>query len=324
MSWGRAVRKAVLEQVIKYKSGQKLVRFLAKDYIAGSSLEEAFESIKQYASLGRKSTFDVLGEEAKTVFASFLNREAYKKAMDNVNPNDASISVKPTSICATSEKRLLESLEDKLETILNHAQGRNMEVTLDMEDNYWTDRSLEAAQTLWNKGYDNLGIVLQSRLNRTTQDIEDLFRNTEYATDKSKIAVRACIGIYTEPEDIATNNIPEAKGRLLKNIEQLFDVGVYVEVATHDHEVIQRVKELAELNGISKDRFEFQFLKGVQNAYNIEEQLRDEGYTVRFYMPAEIKELDGVPYMARRLIANPRMIAHGIKNIFQKVWNKIK
>lgn len=60
---------------------------------------------------------------------------------------------------------------------------------------------------------------------------------------------------------------------------------------------------------------EFQFLKGVQKAYQIEKELLGKGFTVRYYMPAELKPGDGVPYMKRRLEANPGMVFVGAVNL---------
>lgn len=312
--------------------GRKLFSVLAEPYTAGHSLEEGLESIEKYRKRGARSTFDVLGEAATTLNDSNRYLNAYIEMIDKLsaryaNNDVSSISVKPTAICAVNgdlTKTLPETpLEERLKHILDHAKDKGINITLDMEDSPWTDESLEVAQSLWNQGYDNLGIVLQSRLYRTPKDIANLFRSKDYEVPKDKLRVRACIGIYTEPAEIATNSKSEAKKRLIDDVFAMYDAGIYVEVATHDHKVINKIVRRIKDKGLSTNMFEFQFLKGVQNGYNIEGQLMREGFKVRYYMPTEISEGDGMPYMKRRLIANPGMVLSALKNMGQVAFNYV-
>ena len=103
----------------------------------------------------------------------------------------------------------------------------------------------------------------------------------------------------------------------------MYDAGIYVEVATHDHGVINKIKDRIVDEQLDRNRFEFQFLKGVQNGYAVEEDLRSYGFKTRFYMPTEIKEGDGTPYMERRIIANPGMVFSAAKNMVQMAMNYV-
>ncbi len=306
----------------------KFVSFMGEDYIAGHRLREAIDCVCDYKDKGRYSTVDVLGEAAKSRNNMLRYRDAYHQLMDEINiaglKNTASVSLKPSAICFVKEHAdgiefVDSTLESRLEEMLTKAREFGVNVTLDMEDHRYIDQSLAAAQAMWDKGYDNLGIVLQSRLNRTAEDIHELFcpRKT-YAVSKSRIRVRVCIGIYDEPADIATTSKAEAKNRLYKDIVALFETGVYVEIATHDHAVIDKVVNYVRTHNISEDEFEFQFLKGVQKAYDKEAELKDRGYKVRFYMPYEIKAGDGIPYMKRRIINNPGMVLAAVDNTVRK------
>ncbi len=328
----RAVNKFLLGLMTSNRPGKYIFRRLGEPYMAGHNLNEGMNSIGKYSQKRRHSTFDILGEAAKTVAESDRYVETYIEVIDRLaytygREDVSSVSVKPTAICAVNEagdKTLDETpLEERLERIVKHAHEKGINVTLDMEDHPWTDESLDVAQSLWRKGYDNLGIVLQSRLNRNGRDIRDVLKDASYDIPKEKIRVRACIGIYTEPEDIATNSKSEAKLRLIEDIQNLYKAGVYVEVATHDHKVIREVVEMIEQDGADKSMFEFQFLKGVQNGYNIEKELMDKGFKVRYYMPTEIGRDDGMPYMERRLIANPGMMISAAKNMAQAVLNYV-
>ncbi|MFA6889167.1 MAG: proline dehydrogenase family protein [Candidatus Woesearchaeota archaeon] len=313
-----------------------LIKVLGEPYLAGHSLEEGLGTVsKEYTDHTRYSTLDILGESAKSLEDAQRYRTAYNTLLNTIPKGTltdvATISVKPSAICFCTETERAVTFDDAtpfegtLEAIVKSAKEKGIGVTLDMEDNRYTDASLQVAQSLWSKGYDNLGIVLQSRLNRTLPDIRRILNPFEsYPIPTDKIRVRACIGIYDEPANIATKDKRIAKKRLIANIQNLFTFGAYVEIATHDHEVIHEVVKYIQEQHISSDRFEFQFLKGVQNAYDIETELQNQGYKVRYYMPFEIKEGDGIPYMKRRLIANPDMVISGAKNMWQQAINYIR
>lgn len=321
------MKEKIIEGISSNFFGKRFIRFLGKDYVAGNSLETGLRVVDDYYKHGRKSAFNVLGEAATSKKEADRNVRAYRIAIDwfskKYGKNKvASISVKPTSICAIDGIEILKEtpLKTRLGEIVKYAKERNIDVTLDMEDHDWTDRTLKVSQDLWDEGYNNLGIVLQSRLNRTKNDIQKVLKK-KYKVHKSKIRVRIVMGVYIEPENIATNNRTEAKKRLVEQVNDLFNLGVYVEIATHDHKILKRIiNEIIKPKKISSKRFEFQFLKGVQNAYQIEKELMKQNYCVRYYMPVEIIKFEGVPYMVRRLMHNPDFMKHGIKNTFQKLF----
>ncbi|MBI4738987.1 proline dehydrogenase family protein [Candidatus Woesearchaeota archaeon] len=119
-------------------------------------------------------------------------------------------------------------------------------------------------------------------------------------------------------EDIATNSKSLAKDLLIQRVQELFDAGAYVEIATHDHGVIRRIiKEVIEPDEIPSDCFEFQFLTGVQEGRKASKELQKLGYKVRFYVPCELAPGSGIPYLKRRLIKNPGLVWSGAKNVIQ-------
>ncbi|PIN68941.1 hypothetical protein COV93_07410 [Candidatus Woesearchaeota archaeon CG11_big_fil_rev_8_21_14_0_20_43_8] len=316
----------MIDMMLSSKRGRRLFSSLAEPYIAGHSLEQALQNVDADSKKSRLSTIDILGEAATTIERSDEYMATYIELINLVsgyNENRPTISVKPTAICAV-DKTHMHSLKetpliDRLGQLAEHSTKRDVNLTLDMEDHNWTDVSLDAAQELWRSGYENLGIVLQSRLHRTANDIKERLKDAHYDLDKSDIRVRACIGIYDEPKDVAVTTKKAAKERLVSMVDDLFNTGVYVEIATHDHRALNRIiDEIIIRKGIPKERFEFQFLKGVHNAYSIEQRLMDSGYKVRYYMPFEINDGDGIPYLQRRLTANPGMVFSAMKNMMQR------
>ncbi len=186
-----------------------------------------------------------------------------------------------------------------------------------MEDHQWTERTIKYAKNLWKAGKRNFGTVFQSRLHRTETDIQDIFVQTTYDIPKETQRIRGCIGIYQVPEHLGINDRHKAKIQLVRRIKELFAVGVYVEIATHDLEFLEVARRTISEQEIPSTRYEFQFLRGVRNAYDIEKVLMENGTIVRYYMPVEIERGDGVPYMQRRLRKNPDIFRHGIRNFLQ-------
>jgi proline dehydrogenase len=314
----RLVRKAnegLIWLLTSNRPGLSVFNALAEPYLSGHSLEEGMlRVVKEYEANKRHSTIDILGESSFT--AADANRYvlAYEKILGMIPSRQmASISVKPSAICAVTSDgtRVLPEtpLIERLERLVMIAARKGIDVTLDMEDHHWTDTSLEAADNLWAKGYKNFGIVLQSRLDRTQSDIERLrSASRHYRIPLDSIRVRAVIGIYNEPESMATNKKSAAKKRLVERAGELFDAGFYVEIATHDNEVVSRIiEEVIETDGITSNRWELQGLQGVDKTLGMEEEVVERGSRIRIYRPIEINRGDGLPYMKRRCRANPSL-----------------
>ncbi len=330
-----SLNKRILDCLEQRESGLKLISRLGEPYLAGHSLEAGIETSRDYLWKGVYSTLDILGEEAKTKDDADRFLRSYCHAADLFVKireeeellslgNAFSISMKPSAISivnSTSEEISFSSetpLFDRLDEGISYAYHRKLPVTIDMEDHRFTEATLCAARDLWLNGYSNTGIVLQSRLHRTEEDIVRFLKTQNYHFPKEEIRVRLCIGIYQEPEEVAVTSKREAKKRLLLRLEDLFDVGVYVEIATHDSRVINEAQKIIGRRGIPADRYEFQFLKGVPVAEKkIIPRLLDEGKTCRLYMPVELNAGDGLPYIIRRCKANPWMIWYGAKNVGQ-------
>ncbi len=254
------------------------LRRLGEPYLAGHSLEHGLEVMQRYYD-GRRiySTFDILGESAKTVAEADRYFDAYLKFLVLL-PNDfvhqrspryrpVSISVKPSAICVIKEKpdeAIVNSetpLIPRLEKIVSAARDLNIDVTLDMEDHRYTNLSLEAVKTLLAIGYHNLGKVSQARLKRTTTDNYQSYASIQYNFPHHDLRDRICQGIYLEPETIAATKKEDIKEQLRLRTKELFDYGIYVEIATHDKHIIRSALEYIKSNDISPDHYEFQFLK---------------------------------------------------------------
>ncbi len=288
-----------------------LVKLFASPYVAGDSIDLAVSTARRlWEQRHVHSTIDLLGEELEDDEEVQYSVGVYERLIEALGQQEfATISLKPTQL---GSHRGTEHCREIIEGIVVKAEKYNINVTLDMEDHNFTDMTLDIFRAI-HKDHPTFGIVLQSRLFRNDDDIKSLAGlNTR---------IRLCIGIYNEPKEIAIQNKPEMKKKMLEQLEVLFKEGHYPEIATHDQALIDKSIDLAEKLNMKKDQYEVQMLMGVpMNAY--QDQLIQNGILVRLYVPFAEKWKYATAYCKRRLAANPAMAIYIMKNILHKMTGK--
>ena len=280
---------------------KSVVGFFSKKYIAGDTIEKAVQCVKDLNAKGIYATMDVLGEsithkeeavEAQTKCLEVLDTIAEYNLMAN-------LSLKPTQMGLSIDE---DFAYRQIREIVEKAKSMNNFVRIDMEDSPYTDKTITLFKKLRNE-YDNLGIVVQAYLKRTTSDVITLNKlGTNY---------RLCKGIYIEPATIAYKDRQEIRDNYLKSLELMLKNGNYVGIATHDEYLINAAYKMIKDMNIPKDKFEFQMLLGVRE--ELRDRINNDGYKIRIYVPFG---KDWYPYSIRRLKENPQMAGHIFKNIF--------
>jgi proline dehydrogenase len=285
-----------------------LIRVFASPYVAGIGLESGVHTADDlFRGKNLLSTLDVLGEELDRDEDVEAAVDLYLKMAEYLSDRPhASISLKPTGM---GIHRSYEYCRDNIERVLRLATQAGIDVTIDMEDHRFTDITLRMYRELLAK-YRNLGTVLQSRLFRTDQDIDDL--------KGIPARVRLCIGIYVEPSDIALTDKRAMKRKLIEQAERMFDYGHTVEFATHDEPTIEQALDLIRRKRIPKERYEFQFLVGVPRE-KMQKRLIADGIRVRLYVPFAERWEHATHYCKRRLANNPNMAFYVLGNFLKKL-----
>jgi proline dehydrogenase len=281
----------------------------SRPYVAGDSIDKALKKVDNLWRLGKMSTVDLLGEAVSKKEEIDQMTNIYLELIEKLSERTkyASVSVKPTAIGITISKELcLENLKK----LLLKAKKNDVLVTIDMEDSSLTTVTLEMYNELL-KEFPTLGTVLQTRLFRTKDDIENLLPKNS--------RVRLCIGIYLESPDIALTNKKEMKEKILEYSKSLLEKNVNLEVATHDEKTINSVVSYFEEKNIDKKNVEFQFLLGVPRS-SIHQYLMDKGYKIRLYTPFSTHWKYGTAYVKRRFIENPNMGIYVAKNLLVNRW----
>ena len=288
---------------------KKLVWVFSKEYIAGETIAEAVEAAKKLNEEGIMTTIDVLGEFIKNLDEAKANKNEYLEVIEAAEKAgvDGNYSLKPTSFGLLIDK---EVAYKHIREIVAKAASYSNFVRIDMEDSPCTDMEIELFRKLKEEFPRNVGLVFQSYLKRTHQDIKNL---KDLHSEEAPLNFRLCKGIYVESEKIAYKKYNEINKHFLEDIELMFQEKMYPAIATHDKPVIDGAYELIEKYKVPKDKYEFQMLYGVTPA--LRKSILDNGHRMRVYVPFG-KEWFG--YSTRRLKENPKMASVIIKAIFFK------
>ena len=272
-----------------------IMRALASRYIAGDHLEDALARLRQLAAEGFPGALDMLGEDVEDEASARAVAKSYREAATAMHAAglDAYVSVKPTHVGLRVSEELAYEL---FAGLVAHCEELGTFVRVEMEDHTTTDEALRVFERL-RANHEQVGIVLQSRLFRTLDDID--------ALAPGPLNVRVVKGIYLEPEAIAHVEPEPIREAFVECTRRLFARDAFVALATHDDVLADRLFALREELGVGRDRTEIQVLLGVRE--RLWRRWRSEGRAVRVYVPYGP---EWRAYSTRRLRKNPQIFRH--------------
>jgi proline dehydrogenase len=263
---------------------------MTRRFVAGETLDEAAAAIKVLNDVGIKATFDHLGEAIKNEAEARAEVEAYKRILDRIEKDglDSNVSLKLTQLGLDISKELCVA---NLTEIVEHAAKSGNFVRIDMEDSGHLDATLDAFRAV-RSTHDNVGIVIQSYLYRSEQDIRDLLAIGS--------RIRLCKGAYAEPPEVAFPEKSKVDANYIALMKILLKSGIYHGIATHDPKMINATIRYARDEKLEQKSFEFQMLYGI--ARNRQVELVKQGFNMRVYVPYGRA---WYPYFMRRLAERP-------------------
>ena len=241
----------------------------ARRFVAGETLAEAIAAARRIEADGRTLTLDFLGESV------------------------ASMAEADRATCV-----------DNLRRILDPAAAREFFVRIDMEDSRYTQVTLDVFDTLWQQGYRNTGIVLQSYLHRSVEDARRM--------NQLGARVRLVKGAYKEPRSVAYQSKAQVDATFVEIMRLLLIDGTSPAIATHDPAMIDATKAFAAERGIPADRYEFQMLYGIRR--DLQQALVAQGYRVRVYLPFG---REWFPYFMRRIGERPANLGFVVRSLLK-------
>jgi len=280
-----------------------IVGRVARRYVAGETLESALATVAQLNREGACCTVDILGESVASAATAQAAVIQYFELISAVasGGHDSSFSIKPTMLGLSLDAVYAR---ENIAAICEHAAGKGVFITIDMEDHTTTSATLDIYRDVLAR-HGSVGCVLQAYLRRSLDDIAAL---PHPAAGHGRGDVRLCKGIYIEPEEVAYKGYQEVRENFLRCLERLVELGHYVGIATHDSWLIERAREFAARRGLPRERYEFQMLLGVRP--DLRRRLIAEGHRLRVYVPFG---RDWYPYSIRRLRENPAVAWHVTK-----------
>lgn len=286
---------------------KSFVWLFSKRYIAGKTIEDAIQVSKDLNQVGIKVTIDLLGEFITNMDQAKVNTNIYLNIIETVEKHDidGNYSLKPTMFGLLIDKDLCYTY---IRQIVEKAAANNNFVRIDMEDSQCVDRELEIFRKLKLEFPKNVGLVFQSYLMRTLDDIKGLL---DLNSEDLPINYRLCKGIYVEPAEIAFKKHEEINEHYLKDLEYMFQNNIYPAIATHDKLLIEGSYKLIEKYNVPKSMYEFQMLYGVTP--ELRKSIVGKGHPMRIYIPYG---KDWFAYSTRRLKENPKMAFLIIKALF--------
>ncbi len=296
----------------------KFARRMASRFIAGETLEQAVEVVRRLNENGIVATLDQLGENTTSTEEAITAAQGVVKIFRSIAEHDlrCNVSVKLSQIGLTIDEQLCR---ENLALILDEARKLDNFLRIDMEDSSLTGKTIAAYMWAREAGYENVGIVIQSYLYRSEEDIQ---RMGVYDT-----RVRLCKGAYKEPAGVAwprksqvDENFDKLAGLLLELAQKHGSQGLEMNgrkppipaFATHDQKRVEAAIRIAGELGMSAQTYEFQMLHGIRR--DLQEDLAHRGYQVRIYVPFGTH---WYPYYMRRLAERPANIWFFASNYFR-------
>ncbi len=294
---------------------------IASRFVAGETTEEALTVIKALNAKGINATLDQLGEHTSMAEEAVQSTEGILGILDAIEEADvrAGVSIKLTQIGMGLDSTICR---ENLRRILERAKEYKNFVRIDIEDTPYTDITIEAYNTMLEAGFTTktVGMAVQSYLYRAE---EDVLKMLEIGT-----TFRLIKGAYKEPPDKAYPKKADVDANFDLLTKILMDGALAAgspkvskdgrippipAIATQDEKRIDFAKQYAKKIDLDKNAFEFQMLYGIRR--DLQNQLVEEGYQVRVYVPFGTQ---WYPYFMRRLAERPANLWFFISNFFKK------
>lgn len=292
----------------------------ASRFVAGERLEDGIDVVRKLNQNGIQATLDQLGEHTTTAEGAEKATQGILDILDAIEAERvrSNVSIKLTQIGLKIDLRLCA---ENLARILQHAKERNNFVRIDMEDASCVDDTLALFYEMRNeRGFHNVGLVIQSYLYRTVEDVNRLMQ--------IPARIRLCKGAYKEPAHIAypkKRDVDANYDRVTQILlERALEVGApelsedgrvppIPALATHDEKRIRFALEYAKQIRLPQKAMEFQMLYGIRR--DLQANLVAQGFPVRVYVPFGT---EWYPYFTRRLAERPANVWFFISNYFRK------
>ncbi|MEH0018011.1 MAG: proline dehydrogenase family protein [Desulfobacter sp.] len=280
-----------------------IVRFFAKDYVAGKDINDAVAVCRDLEAKGMVSTLDILGEYITQKDQALPFKDECIHILKTIHKLGlkSNLSIKPSQMGLKLDYDFaLQNLRD----VVAEAAARDGFVRIDMEDVDCNEPTVEIYKILRREFPGHVGTALQSYMRNAMDHLEHL--------KDAPLNLRLVKGIFIVNRQQAWKAPELITRNYVQLLERMFELGAYVGIATHDEVLYYEAQRLIRKFGLTPDQYEFQMLLGV------DPELRDlivsEGHRLRVYIPYGREWLG---YSRRRLLENPNIARAGLQQVLR-------
>ena len=312
---------------------------MAKQFIIGENLKDALKVLTKLRKNNFCSTVDILGEATVSKVEAEQYQQGYLELLDALEKQGKNwkslgdtesnldwghtsklyISIKPSSLYSQTKPGdfdgSVNAIYERFIPILRKSNDIVSFVRIDMEQHKYKDITLEVFRRLRSspefRDYPHLGIVLQSYLRDTDQDLENLLGWAK--AEGLPFSIRLVKGAYWDYETVTAKRngwrMPvytikaETDAAFERQARKILENHEICHLACGSHNIrsISAVLEMAKDLKVPENRYEFQVLYGM--AEPLRKALVKVANRVRLYCPyGEL--LPGMAYLVRRLLEN--------------------
>lgn len=322
-------------------------RSMARRFVAGETLEDGLNAARTLVRSGFFVSLDYLGESVKSREEARAASDMYMRLLERIGTDTelrekVNVSVKLTQMGQDirAHQRELDGnpdpnpqpswprpaqhmtpenrgdwdeqfLRENVVRFLDVAKQHGIFVRFDMEGTPHTQRTLDFFRSLWDAGYQNIGVVLQSLLHRTAHDVRE--------ANLLGARVRLCKGAYREPPEYAFQDKSDVDRNYIALMQTLLSEGNYPGIATHDEAMIDATREYAGRKDLGTAGWEFQMLYGVRR--DLQTRLLGQGYNLRIYVPFGEA---WYPYLMRRMAERPANMLFVVNAVLKELFGGSK
>jgi proline dehydrogenase len=297
----RSILAAARSPSLRSFVGRHGMRLGAARFVAGQTLDEAVVVLRRLNEQGLYANTTLLGEDTAIPEEAARVADEFVQILERLHAEELRVNV-ALKLTHLGLELGEEIAHEGLARVVGRAAELGNFVRIDMESSQWVDPTLALYRRLRDEGHDNVGVVLQSYLYRSPQDLEQLL--------PLGLNLRLVKGAYLEPASVAYQEKGDVDSAYVRLLEQALGGGAYTCVATHDERLIEHAIAFAEREGIGRDRFEIQMLYGVRPKLQLD--LVARGFKVLVATPFGP---EWFPYLMRRMAERPANLGFVLRSL---------
>jgi proline dehydrogenase len=302
----RAARAGILRAAESEWVGRVVSRYGmrlgARRFVPAENLDEMVEVMRGLNRAGMRGVTGLFDDHARSEADVARHEAEYGRQIDRLSAEglDANVALKLTHLGIHVSDELMFAAARRL---LERAAAHGMRLRFDMEESALVPQTLALYRRLREAGADNVGIVLQTYLRRSEQDLAELL--------PLGLNVRLVKGAYLEPASVAYPDKREVDAAYVRMLERSLAEAEHTAIATHDPAIVATAR--ARVAGVEPDRYEFQMLYGI--ALPLQRHVVAAGYPLRIAAPYGPTWFS---YLMRRLAERPANLGFFLRNALRR------